>query len=598
MHIVRRTAIVAWTAMAILLLAGCAGLGMGTRAVNPQAESALAQAQSLLDSGHYAAAAQAFLATAQAHPGVANRADLGAAASYRAQGQFAPAEGMLARIHASALHGIDLQRYQVLSADLAVHQGRAADALRWLAQLQPPVPANVQQDALDVTARAQVASGDRVGAARSLVRREALLQGAAQARAHQQAISVLAGLGKPKLQALLASLTPDDAIKPYVQTALRQSQAGTPRVLPQLNQPVGTLTEGASVPQGYAMPASVALLLPTSGPVAVAGSAVRDGFFTAYFNAASGQNPRPAVQVFNTGGTPAGAVAAYQQAIAAGAALVVGPLGRAAVAAVFAQPGLPVPVLALNHASDKTPPPAGSYEFALLPEMDGAHLAAHMADQSLHAAIVFRTSDSTATRTFNAFKAQFASLGGAVTHDVVLDPGDVDFSSEIKSALADAGPGTAIVVLLRPVQARLLLPQLKLAQSTLPVFATATIYSGTENITADGDLDGVQFSDAPWLYDAQPGLPDHATLAQQLDTAAGPAGRLFAFGMDAYTLMPWLNWLHGHPASYVPGATGQLTMDAQGQIQRTPIWVQFQGGSAHPVAAGMQAEPAPPPTGP
>lgn len=597
MHIVRRLATAAWMAMAISLLAGCAGLGIGTRPANPQAESALAQAQSLLDAGHYTAAAQAFRAIAQAHPGLANRADLGAATSYRAQGQFGPAAGMLARIHVGALHGVDLQRYQVLSADLALRRGRAADALRWLAQLQPPVAPRVQQDALDVTARAQVATGDRVGAARSLIRREALLQGAAQARTHQQAISVLAGLGKPQLQALLASLAPNDAIKPYVQAALQQSRIGTPRVLPQLNEPVGTLTEGASVPRGYAMPATVALLLPTSGPVAVAGSAVRDGFFTAYFNAASGQDPRPTVHVFDTGGSPAGAVAAYQQAVAAGAALIVGPLGRAAVAAVFAQPSLPVPVLALNHASDKATPPVGGYEFALLPEMDGAQLAAHLTDQSLHTAIVFRTSDSTATRTFNAFKAQFASLGGAVTQDVVLDPGDVDFAGEIKSALAGADDATAIVVLLRPAQARLLLPQLKLAQSNLPVFATATIYSGTENITANGDLDGVQFGDAPWLYDAQPGLPDHATLAQQLDTAAGPAGRLFAFGMDAYALMPWLDWLHSHPSSYVPGATGQLTMDAQGRIQRTPIWVQFQGGSAHPVAAGLQAEPVPP-TGP
>jgi hypothetical protein len=33
-------------------------------------------------------------------------------------------------------------------------------------------------------------------------------------------------------------------------------------------------------------------------------------------------------------------------------------------------------------------------------------------------------------------------------------------------------------------------------------------------------------------------------------------------------------------------------MDAFGHIQRTPIWVQFQGGVARPVAAGLETTPS------
>jgi outer membrane PBP1 activator LpoA protein len=47
-----------------------------------------------------------------------------------------------------------------------------------------------------------------------------------------------------------------------------------------------------------------------------------------------------------------------------------------------------------------------------------------------------------------------------------------------------------------------------------------------------------------------------------------------------------------HPGSYVPGASGQLTMDAFGHVLRTPIWVEFQGGVARPVAAGLETQPA------
>jgi outer membrane PBP1 activator LpoA protein len=488
----------------------------------------------------------------------------------------------------------------VQSANAALQHGRADVALQRLAGLPQGLPPDVQQQALDAKARAQLASGDRLAAARTLVRRAALLPPPEQAFEQQQAVVILAGMGRDALDRAYASLDDSDPVKPWVQKARARPGAAVPRVLPLPNQPVGTL-QGSAAPQGYTMPDKIALLLPATGPVAVAGAAVRDGFFTAYFHTPATQERRPAIKVYDTGGTADGSVAAYRQAIADGAEFVVGPLGRAAVGAIFAQPYLPVPVLALNHPQSSTPTPAGSYEFALLPEVEGAQLAAHMITLGLHAAIVFRgDGDDTASRTFDAFKVQFESLGGQIANDIALPQGSVDFSGQIQAALAGSGSETGIVALLRPTQARLLMPQLRLARSTLPVFATSMVYSGDEDTTADTDLDGLRFCDEPWLYDAQAGLPDHATLAAQLVTAGGPAARLFAFGMDAYALIPYLGWLRAHPGSYVPGATGQLTMDTFGHVQRTPIWVEFQGGVARPVAAGMEAAPAdvPAPTGP
>lgn len=488
---------------------------------------------------------------------------------------------------------------RIQAANAALRSGHAAAALKQLDTLPSSLPPGMQQQALDARARAQLALGNRVDAARALARRAPLLPPAAQAAEHQQVVAILAGLGSEGLNALFPTLAGDDPLKPYVGQALARSGTATPLALPQLNEPVGTLT-GASLPQGFAMPARVALLLPATGPVAVASAAVRDGFFAAYFNAPTAHEQRPTLKVYDTGGTAEGSLAAYQRAVADGALLVVGPLSRGAVGALFSQASLPVPVLALNHAQGNQPVPPGSAEFALLPEAEGAQLAAHMITSGLHAAIVFRGNDDTSSRTFAAFKLEFESLGGQIANDIVLQPGDVDFAARIQAALAGSGSETGIVALLRPDQARLLLPQLRLARSTLPVFSTSMVYSGEENATADGDLDGVQFSDEPWLYDAQAGLPSHVTLASQLSTAAGPAARLFAFGMDAYALMPYLGWLRSHPGSYLAGATGQLTMDAFGHVQRTPIWVQFQGGVARPVAAGLETQPADsaPPTEP
>ncbi|PSD09503.1 hypothetical protein C7E14_22760, partial [Stenotrophomonas maltophilia] len=52
---------------------------------------------------------------------------------------------------------------------------------------------------------------------------------------------------------------------------------------------------------------------------------------------------RPDINFFDTAGTPAGALAAYDKAVASGADFVVGPLGRDEVDAVYGRQQLQVP---------------------------------------------------------------------------------------------------------------------------------------------------------------------------------------------------------------------------------------------------------------
>ncbi|MFI4970191.1 MAG: penicillin-binding protein activator, partial [Lysobacterales bacterium] len=63
--------------------------------------------------------------------------------------------------------------------------------------------------------------------------------------------------------------------------------------------------------------------------------------------------------------------------------------------------------------------------------------------------------------------------------------------------------------------------------------------------------------------------------------------RLFAFGMDAYALLPYLDWLIAHPDAYVNGATGELTADNFGRIHRQVGWARFQNGVALPVDGAL-----------
>ncbi|MGH8212387.1 MAG: penicillin-binding protein activator [Rhodanobacteraceae bacterium] len=456
------------------------------------------------------------------------------------------------------------------------------------------LPPEQQIPILSQRAREQQASGDFWGAARTRAQLSPLLTGAQRADNEREIGTLFASLGKDQLKWRYETLVEKDPLKPYARAALEQLGVALPRELPQLDHPVGTqIGEGDTAHrEGYAMPSQIALLLPTDGALAVPASAVREGFFTAYFDDKS-DAPRPTVRSYDSGGTPAQALAAYAQAVNDGAQMVIGPLGRDGVAAMFAQGSLPVPLLALNHPDNNVTPPTGSAEFGLLPETEGAQAAAHMGERGVKQAIVFLTGDDRSRRAAAAFKAQFESLGGQVTNQTELSADNVDYSDQIKAALATAGDGSGILLLLRAQTARLLMPQLKLASATQPVFATSLIYAGGDNADADRDLDGVEFCDAPWLFDAQPGLPDHATIAAQLPDARNAASRLFAFGMDAYALIPYLDWLRTHPGTYLPGATGQLTEDEQGRVHRVPIWAGFQNGVARPVAAGMDSAPAP-----
>lgn len=575
-----------------LLLSAC------VPSVVPRSPAEMAAAQNAADlanQGQFDRAAQAYQALAAQTPSRADHYKLLAAEAYREENALDRAAPLVVGINRDQLTDDEPVRLDLLRAEIALHQHDPTTALRLTTQPDLSVPANLRSRLLILRADALAGTGDLWGAARTRVQMDDALHGPDRAQNRDQALTLLTKLGVEPLKQRAAAMQPGDRMLPWINEALGRLGVTVAQAQPNLDQAVGTLVpgSGASVREGYKMPAHIALLLPNSDGLAAAGTAIREGFFAAYFQSSDTHAPRATVRVYDSGGNAASAIKAYNQAVAEGAQMVVGPLARSEVQGVLGQQSLPVPVLALNHLESKTLPAGTASEFAMMPEDEGAQAADHMIERGLHNAYVLISSDDFAKRAATAFKAELEAKGGQIANTAQLPASGVNYGDAINALNAgSAGADAGIFISMRAEQARLLLPQLRVVRITLPVFATSHIYGGSDNASADRDLEGVEFCDAPWLFDAQTGLPSYHDLAAQLPAARG-AAQLFAFGMDAWNLVPYLDWLRNHPGSYLPGATGQLAVDTFGHVKRVLTWLKFQDGVARPIAGSLEMDNAP-----
>jgi len=112
----------------------------------------------------------------------------------------------------------------------------------------------------------------------------------------------------------------------------------------------------------------------------------------------------------------------------------------------------------------------------------------------------------------------------------------------------------------------------------VPVYSTSDSFEPDPN--ANSDIDGMLFPDMPWMISNDP------VTAQIRDSirAAWPArtarrDRLYAFGFDAYRLLPGLRSSNPAALSEIAGVTGKLHLDQQNKIRRDLDWAQIKAGA-------------------
>lgn len=332
---------------------------------------------------------------------------------------------------------------------------------------------------------------------------------------------------------------------------------------------------------GYRPPVKLAVLLPLNGALATAAEPVRDGLLAGYYNET---RRRPELAFYDTGGTAAGAEAAYARAVAEGADQVVGPLGREEIDAVYRGVQAKAPVIALNRSA--TAPPANSASFSLAPEDDGIGAADYLVARKAKRVLVLAGDGDYARRSIAAFTKRLQEHEGSVVQTVAIT-GDkpADQGPVLQAAAQREGGVDAVFVALRGTQARALVPQLSLAGlGGKPRVATSQILSGTGKAETDRLLDGIAFPTDAWSVSGVRGLPAANLTGQRLPTARGPAAKLFAFGYDAWLLAAYLEYLALGDDARIDGATGVLRIGADGNVVRAPAWSTFRDGVAVPLA--------------
>lgn len=349
-------------------------------------------------------------------------------------------------------------------------------------------------------------------------------------------------------------------------------------------------------------PGNIALVLPLTGRAQGAAVAVRDGLLAAYFEQVGGT--RPTVRVYDS--TALGAETAYRQAIADGAQFIVGPLTKEEVTTVSNASAVSVPTLALNHLTEGTVTPPLMFQFALDPEEEARQVAQRIvADGRLRGAVLVPKNDW-GQRVYTALESSLRELGGSIAGVEFYDPAARDFSQPVtelllidesraraKALMTTLGtrmefeprPRTDVQFIFigaQPQQGRSLRPALRFHLSEdLPVYSTSDIFE--PDAKANNDIEGVIFPDMPWVISPDSVSTDlRSALQRHWPTRARGRGRLYAFGFDAYRLIPALKG--GTASRPIPGMTGLLVVDPNGRVHRQLDWARVSNGQPRTLA--------------
>jgi len=327
-------------------------------------------------------------------------------------------------------------------------------------------------------------------------------------------------------------------------------------------------------------------------------------------------NPEAEIKIYDTSSQPIDQV--LVQAQQDGATIIVGPLLKNDVDALSGV-NSPLNILALNQPEKTQNHPNICY-FALSPEDEARDAAHHIWQQNQRSPLLLVPSNALGERVAKAFTSEWQSLGG----DTVLQQrlGSMsDLKRGINSGSGIALTGSPVIIANNPPESvtigGLTIPTVpvepQMASSSGNVDAVYIVASSDEmalikpmitmrtgsrsgaqlyasSRSAQGissgpdfrfEMEGLQYSEIPLLSGGNPQLMQQALSSVNNDYSLA---RLYAMGVDAWSLANHFAELRQSPGFTLNGNTGQLSASTDCVVNRKLNWLQFNQGQVVPVS--------------
>ena len=329
-------------------------------------------------------------------------------------------------------------------------------------------------------------------------------------------------------------------------------------------------------------------------------------------------NSQAQIRVYDTNAQPV--VQLLQQAQTDGATLVVGPLLKENVQQV-ANTATPLNILALNEP-DGLQNHANMCYFALSPEDEARDAARHMRAQGKQMPLLLIPSNSYGRRVANAFALEWQKLGGSLVEQqtfgsiadlkarinsnsgiamtgtpVTVQPANSADTSAVSVAgmtfnapqttqappAAAAGNIDSVYIVASQGELALIKPMITMrtgSRSSIALYASSRSAQSGAGPDFRLEMDGLQFSDIPLLSGSNPALMQQAVKKFNNDYSLA---RLYAMGVDAWTLANHFSQLRNSSGYQIDGNTGILSAGSNCVIDRTLSWNQYSQGEIVPV---------------
>jgi uncharacterized protein len=573
-----------------LIAAGCSLLKSEETPADKQEHAAR-----LVREGKHADAARAYADLATQLPAENDNYKLLSAEQWVAAANVPAAKQAMAEVSPQARTTLATQR-ALVAAEIAYAENDPTRAIRELDQIPVPTSPEQAQNYYWIRGRGAFLTGHPVEGTRALVERERYLSDPGALRANREELFNRVRTASERGAPMKPPAKTDPTVVGWldlgsVAVQLERNPAGASAALdnwkrqfPQhpANSSVLSMAQ-TEIAVATEYPNQIALLLPLSGRGEPFGVAVRDGFIAAYLEQSAAT--RPQLKIYDVAADSVGA--AYARAIQEGAGFVVGPLTKEEVAAIAPVSSGRTPVLALNFLSESMTASPNFYQFALLPEDEARIVARRVVADGRLAGVAIVPSGEFGNRVSAAFADELKSRGGTLLDAARYEASQPDFSDIIKQVLqvksvkgepsTHRTDATFVFVVGSASAVRLIMPQLKFHfAGDVPVYATSDSFE--PDPSANADIDGLLFPDMPWMIANDPVTAQiRAGVRAAWPARTARRDRLYAFGYDAYRLIPGLR-SNSSGSSQIAGVTGKLHLDDHNRIRRDLEWAQIKGG--------------------